>query len=166
MRPLGWLPRWLQRALEAAVVAGVLGVVSLLASLPQLAAASDVPRLGTIGILLLGPPVLSVAVFASAYPVALAATRSEALLGATGALLLAADAVALLVREPVLLEAFERRVPVGVLAAGLALLAGGAGLAVGQVAARLGFGRRAGAITSVAAAVASVVLLLLVTTFA
>jgi hypothetical protein len=166
MRPLGWLPRWLQRALEAAVVAGVLGVVSLVASLPQLAAAGETPRLGTLGILLLAPPVLGVAVIGSAYPVALAATRSEALLGAIGALLLAADAVALLVRSPVLVETLERRVPVGVLAAGLALLAGGAGLGVGQVASRLGFGRRAGAITSVAAAIAGVVVLIGVAPFA
>ena len=166
MRPLGWLPRWLQRAIEAALVAGLLGIVSTVAAAPHLAGGDVVPRLGLVGSLLLIPPVLALAVIATAYPVALAATRSEALLGAIGSSLLVADALVLLVPTPVLLESLERQVPIGALAGGLGLASGLVGIIAGQAGTRLGFGRRAGAVTSVAAAVAGVVVSLAVASVA
>ncbi len=114
---------------------------------------------GIGGALQLAPAVLALGVVTTAYPVAMAATRSDALLGAIAALLLAADATLILAAGRIVLPNQGVEVGAGLLAAALALVPAVLGLAAGQLATPLGFGRRAGGLTALVAAVAGLVAL-------
>jgi hypothetical protein len=160
------LAPWLRRGLEAGLFSAVLALATVLAwrwdtvgeglrALPP----------GLQGTFLMALPVLSIGVFAVAYPIGLVATRQDAILGSIAGFLVAADVVALVTLAAGLRVAIldGTIVPVGLLAAILALPPAIAGLLASQLLSPVGFGRRAsgwGAIA--AAAVATPILVLLV----
>ncbi len=162
MRTLGMVPPWLRRGLEAGVIAALVALVTLLGSTAGAAGRISLPE-GPAGSLLLAPAVLALGVITVGYPVAFAATRGDAFLGAVVAFLLSAEAVAILVNTRVILAGVDptRDIALGVLAGWLALGPVVVGLAAGQLATPLGFGRRAGAVTTIASgALAAVVLVI------
>lgn len=152
------LPQWLRRALEAALIGAGIAIVSLAGDfLP-----SDVPLVlptGLAGLFVFAPAVLALAVVCPAYPVAMAATRGDAVLGATAAFLIAADVATIVTGRPVALSALGIQMPAGLFATMLAVGPAIVGLAAAQIASPLGFGRRAGGWAAGASAVASLVVL-------
>lgn len=163
-RPL--LPSWLRRALEASIGAALLAVVTLAGDRMGTGGAPWPLPAGLPGALLLAPAVLALGVLPAAYPMAMAATRADALLGAVAGWLLAVDFTLLLTGGHVLLSALDQVVPTGVLVGGLSLLSLVAGVVASQLAIPLGFGRRAGGVAAVAAAIGALVALVLVSTAA
>lgn len=159
MRPLGPLPSWLRRGLEAGILAAVVAVVSLLGSIGTELGPVGLPR-GIFASLILAPPVLAIGVFAVSYPVAYAATRSDAILGALTAFIISADAVVIAIGTAVSLNAIDREIRAGLLIALLAALPALVGLVAPQALTPLGFGRRAGAMSAIAAGLTAVVVLL------
>jgi hypothetical protein len=157
-------PSWLRRAIEGALVGGGVAVVSLLGTglgaggtgAPPVALPSG-PALPV----LLAPAVLGIGVVAPTYPIALAATRGDAVLGAIAGFLLAADACLILTAGPVSLERAGVVLAAGALVSLLALPAALVGAVVGQAVAPLGFGRRAGAFTAAGAVISGAVVLCL-----
>jgi hypothetical protein len=110
-------------------------------------------------------PVLSIGVLAVAYPVALAATRGDAILGAVTGWLVGADLlviVTVLVDQRILLLGAGIVVPLGIVAGLLAAPAALAGLLAAQLFTPLGFGRRAGRVAAVVAAVTATPILVLI----
>jgi hypothetical protein len=155
-------PDWLRRGIEAAVIGGGVAVVSLLGTgLGRSGAESPAVALpvGASGLLLLAPAVLALGAVAVTYPVAMAATRTDALLGAFAGFLLAADAVIILAGGPVSLPRTGVVVGAGVLSALIALGPAIVGIVAGQLASTLGFGRRAGGWTAAGAVVAGLLAL-------
>jgi hypothetical protein len=154
------LAPWIRRAIEAAVAAALVAIGTLAGE--QLSAGGAVYPIpaGMTGALVLAPPVLALGVITIAYPVAMAATRSDALMGAVAAYLVAADVTTVVAASPLILERADQQLGGGLLVALLALAPAVIGLVAGQVATPLGFGRRAGAIGAIAAAVASVIVLI------
>jgi hypothetical protein len=150
---------WIRRAVEAAVAAGLVAIGTL-AGVQMSAGGSVYPvPSGMAGALVLGPPVLALGVITIAYPVAMAATRSDALMGAVAAFLVAADVTTIAAASPFSLERAGKELGGGLLVALLALAPAVVGLVAGQLSTPLGFGRRAGAVGAIAAAIASVVVL-------
>jgi hypothetical protein len=150
---------WIRRAIEAAVAAALVAIGTLAGE--RMSAGGTVFPIpsGITGALVLAPPVLALGVLTIAYPVAMAATRSDALMGAVAAYLIAADVTTILAASPFSLERANQQLGGGLLVALLALLPAVIGLVAGQLATPLGFGRRAGAAGAIVAAVASVVVL-------
>jgi hypothetical protein len=77
----------------------------------------------------------------------LAATRGDAVLGSVAAFLVAADllmVVSMVAGSSIWVSPLSRSLPIGTVAAGLAVPAGLVGLLVGQLTTPLGFGRSAG----------------------
>jgi hypothetical protein len=150
---------WIRRAIEAAVAAALVAIGTLAGE--RMSAGGTVFPIpsGITGALVLAPPVLALGVLTIAYPVAMAATRSDALMGAVAAYLIAADVTTILAASPFSLERSNQQLGGGLLVALLALLPAVIGLVAGQFATPLGFGRRAGAAGAIVAAVASVVVL-------
>lgn len=163
-RPL--VPSWLRRGLEAALVAAVVAVASFAGDRLGTSAGPVILPSGPAGALLLAPAVLALGVVTSAYPVAMAATRGDAILGVIAAWLVAVDLTIVFSGGHIVLETAGIQLPTGVLVGLLALASVGAGLAASQVGASLGFGRRAGAIAAVASAVGALVALLVITSAA
>ena len=155
------LPPWLRRGLEAGVIAALVAIVTLLGGARTGAAGRIVLPEGLAGSLLLAPAVLAIGVITVGYPVAYAATRWDALLGSIAAFLVSANAVALVVTTNVDMAGIERSMGLGVLVGVLALGPALVGLAAGQVMTRLGFGRRAGAFSTVASGVFALLMLVL-----
>jgi hypothetical protein len=151
------LPSWLRRSIEAAFVAAIVAIASLIGT--GLSAGAEPYALpgGGAGALLLAPAVLALSVVSAAYPVAMAATRDDAVFGAIAAYLVAADLTVVFAGGRILLERSQAAIGGGLLAAGLALLPAIVGLVASQMATPLGFGRRAGAISAVSAALATAV---------
>jgi hypothetical protein len=150
---------WLRRALEAALVSGLVAIVSLVGGL--LSAGADLVALprGPTGVLLLAPSVLALGVIPVAWPAAMAATRSDALFGSLAGFLIAADAAVILARGRVLVEGTSIELPAGFLAVLLAVVPAVAGVLGGQLGSAVGFGRNAGARSAIAAALATVFVL-------
>jgi hypothetical protein len=141
------LPPWLRRGVEAGVVGAFISIATPVA----FQASRPAPRLtlpnGLDGALILTPAVVALGVLVVAYPTFLAATRSDAVLGAIAAFFVAADAlliVSFVAREAVMIHPLGRNLPLGVVAVALALPVAAAGLLVGQLTAPFGFGRSAG----------------------
>ena len=141
------LPSWLRRGLEA----GVIGALLALGTLVAFQLSRPAPRLtlpnGLDSSLILAPAVVALGVFAVSYPTFHAATREDAILGVVAAFLIAADAfmlVSFVARDAVLIHPLGRSVPLGVVAAAVAVPVALAGLLVGQLTVPLGFGRSAG----------------------
>ena len=118
---------------------------------------------GPAGAFLLGPAVFAIGVVTTTYPVAMAATRGDAILGVLAAWLVAVDLTILFVGGHLVLDGAGVQLPAGVLVGLVALAPLGAGVIGSQVGASLGFGRRAGALAAIASAVGALVALMLVT---
>jgi hypothetical protein len=157
------LAPWLRRGLQAGVIGGLLSSGTILAFHfgrpdPHLA----LPN-GIDGALILLPAVIALGVFAVSGPVFIAATRGEAFLGAMAAFLVAADllmGISVVVGESVYVHSLSRSMPLGTVAAALAVPVGIVGLAVGQITAPLGFGRSAGIRTAVTSAILAILVAL------
>jgi hypothetical protein len=100
----------------------------------------------------LAPAVLALGVLTCAYPIAMAATRVDAVLGSIAAYLIAADLTIVLAGDRIILGAAEEQLAGGLLIALLALGPAVMGLLGGQLLTPLGFGRRAGAIAAILSA--------------
>jgi hypothetical protein len=159
------LPPWLGRGLEAGVFAGLLSLVTVLALAWEAPPAGPLILPSGIGAgMTFALPVVAVGVFAVAYPVTMAATRGDAVLGALASWVVAAcllTVVTVLIDQRVLLAA-GLTTPLGVVAALLATPAAVAGLLAAQLFAPLGFGRRAGKLAAIVAGVAATAVLLLI----
>lgn len=138
---------WLRRGLEAGFVGALLSGGTLVAFRFS---RSD-PRVllphGLDGALILVPALLALGVFAVSYPIFLAATRGDAVLGSVAGFLVAADllmAVSLATGASIWVSPLSRSLPLGTVAAALAVPAGFTGLLLGQLTTPLGFGRSAG----------------------
>jgi hypothetical protein len=158
-------PRWLRRGLEAGLFAGLLSLLTVIAYRWDRGAAVGVATLpvGLTGSIVLALPVLAVGVFAVVYPVGLAATRLDAILGAVTGAIVAADLLALITvaaGERVAILGGASVLPVGFLAAILATPAAVGGIAASQLFSPHGFGRRAGRIGAVAAIIVATPILL------
>ena len=161
MRALRLLPPWLRRGLEAGIIAALVAIVTLWGATASSAAGRMLLPQGPAGSLLLAPSVLAIGVITVGYPIAYAATRSDAILGSLVAFLIAANAAAFLVTTQVDMETLGRSMALGVLVGVLALGPALLGLGASQVLTRLGFGRRAGAFATVSSGVFAVVVLVL-----
>jgi hypothetical protein len=158
-------PRWLRRGLEAGLFAGLVSLLTIIAYRWDRGAAVGVATLpvGLTGSIVLALPVLAVGVFAVAYPVGLAATRLDAILGAATGAIVAADLLALMTvaaGERVAILGGANVLPVGFLAAILATPAVVGGIAASQLFSPHGFGRRAARIGAVAAVIVATPILL------
>jgi hypothetical protein len=163
MQPRRLIPPWIRHGFEAGVVGALLSAGTLVAfqlSRPE-------PRLfvpnGLDGSLILVPAVLALGLFAVSYATFMAATRSDAVLGAVAAFLVAADALMLIslwARDSVMVHPLGRSVPLGVVAAGLALPVAITALLAGPVASPLGFGKSAGLRSAIGGAVLGLVVVL------
>jgi hypothetical protein len=151
------IPNWLRRALEAALAAGLVAVVSLVGG--RLSAGSELVVLpgGPAGVLLLAPAVLALGVIPAAWPTGMAATRSDALFGALAGFLIAADAAVLLAGGHLYVGGLDLDLPAGFLAVILAGLPCLAGIVAGQLGSPVGFGRQAGAWTAIVSAVVAAI---------
>jgi len=161
------IPAWLRRGFEAGAVAALLSLVTVvvLASEGRRAGPLILPG-GLEASLVLALPVLSLGVLAVAYPVAMAATRGDAILGAITGWIVGADLLALatvIMGQRLLLLGPGTAMPFGIAAGLLAAPAALGGLLAGILFTPLGFGRRAGRIAALSAtAIATAVLVLLV----
>jgi hypothetical protein len=162
------VPAWMRRGLEAGLFAAVLSMLTVFV-LPHGAASPFGIRTLPAGIdasLALALPVLAIGVFAITYPVALTATRPDAILGAIVAVVLAADLVTMLtavIGDRVALRGGAQVLPSGLLASLLALPPATLGLAASQLFTPFGFGRRAARMAAgVSLVVALTVLLVIV----
>jgi hypothetical protein len=152
--PRQLIPPWLRRALEAAIVSGIVAIGALAGAGLASGGPYSLPP-GAQGALLLAPAVFALAVLPVAYPVAMAATRGDAMLGALAALLIASDLTIVFAGGRVGLSAGGPELASGLLVAILAAGPGIVGLLSGQLLTSLGFGRSAGAIAAVVAALGS-----------
>ncbi len=149
------LSPWLRRGLEAGLFSAVLALATVLAWRWDTAGEGlRALPVGLQGSFLMALPVLSIGVFAVAYPIGLVATRQDAILGGIAGFLVAADVLALVTVVAGLRVAVrdEFVVPVGLLAAVLALAPAIVGLVAAQLISPVGFGRRAGGWAAIAAA--------------
>ena len=123
------------------------------------------PRLvlpnGLDSALILTPAVVALGIFVVSYPTFLAATREDAILGVVAAFLVAADAfmlISFVARDEVLIHPLGRSLPLGVVAAAVAVPVALAGLLIGQLTAPFGFGRSAGLRSAIGGAVLGLIL--------
>ena len=141
------VPPWMHRGFEAGLVGAFLAVGTLVAfQLSRPAPRVALPH-GLDSAFILTPAVVALGIFAVCYPTFLAATREDAILGVIAAFLVAADAfmlISLVARDEIMIHPLARSLPLGVLAAAVAVPVAVAALAVGQLTAPLGFGRSAG----------------------
>ena len=158
-------PRWLRRGLEAGLFAGLLSLLTVIAYRWDRGAAVGVATLpvGLTGSIVFALPVLAVGVFAVVYPVGMAATRLDAILGAVTGAIVAADLLALITVAAgarITILGGANVLPVGFLAAILATPAAVGGIAASQLFSPHGFGRRAGRTGAVAAVIVATPILL------
>jgi hypothetical protein len=114
---------------------------------------------------ILMPAVVALGIFVVSYPTFLAATREDAVMGAVAAFLVAADAfmvVSFLVHDEVLVHPLARSLPLGVVAAVVAVPAAIAALLAGPALAPFGFGRSSGLRSAVGGAVVGLVAVIVV----
>jgi len=108
-------------------------------------------------------PVLSLGVLAVAYPVAMAATKGDAILGAIAAWIVGANLLAIitvLMGQRLLLVGAGITVSFGIVAGLIAAPAALSGLLAAELLSPLGFGRRAGRYAAIAATAVGVPILL------
>ena len=160
------MPPWLRRGLEAAVGAALVAIASFLGGRLDAGGAAFPLPAGPAGALLLAPAVFAIGVVTATYPVAMSATRGDAVLGVIAAWLVAVDLTILFTGGHIGLDRADIVLPTGVLVGLLALPSVAAGLAGSQVGASLGFGRRAGAMAAVTSAIGALLSLVLVTSAA
>ncbi len=156
--PRQLVPPWLRRALVAGAVSAVVAIGAL-AGAGLAAGGPYVLAPGAAGALLLAPALFALAVVPIAYPVALAATRGDAVLGAVAAFLIASDLTIVLAGGRLVMGRGGLDIGSGLLVATLAVGPAVIGLLCGQLLTPFGFGRRAGAIVAVTAALGTVAIL-------
>jgi hypothetical protein len=148
---------WLRRGLEAGVFAALLSLVTVVVLSWEHRGPGPIILPADIGAAMtLALPVMSIGVLAVAYPVAMAATRGDAILGAITGWVVAADLLAIvtaLMGQRLLLLGVGVTMPLGILAGLLAAPAALAGLVAAELFTPLGFGRRAGRIAALAAVI-------------
>jgi hypothetical protein len=158
------LPAWLRRGLEAGVFATLLSLVTVVTLGWEQPGPGPVILPSGLGAgLVLALPVLSLGVLAVAYPVAMAATKGDAILGAIAAWIVGANLLAIitvLMGQRLLLVGAGITVPFGIAAGLLAAPAALSGLLAAELFTPLGFGRRAGRFAAIAATVVGVPILL------
>jgi hypothetical protein len=157
------IPPWLRRGFEAGAIGALLSGGTLLAfqlSRPE-------PRLalpqGIDGSLILVPALLALGVLAVGLPIFLAATRTEAILGALAGFLVAADllmAVSFISRQQIAVHWLSRSLPLGVVAALLAIPVAVVAIVIGPLASEHGFGHSSGLRAVLAGAVVALALAL------
>ncbi|MFH1475413.1 MAG: hypothetical protein ABIG85_06085 [Chloroflexota bacterium] len=151
------LPAWLRRGLEAGVFAAGLSLVTVVALAWEGRGPGPLILPGGLGAgLALALPVLSIGVLAVAYPVAMAATKGDAILGAIAGWIVGADLLAVatvLMNQRLLLIGVGVTVPFGVVAGVFAAPAALGGLLAAELFTPLGFGRRAGRLAAIVATV-------------
>jgi hypothetical protein len=159
-------PAWLRRGLEAGVFATLLSLVTVVALGWETRGPGPLILPGGVGAgLALALPVLSIGVLTVAYPVALAATRGDAILGAIVGWIVGADLLAVvtvLMDQRLLLTGVGVTLPFGVVAGVFAAPAALGGLLAAELFTPLGFGRRAGRIAAIAAALVATPILAIV----
>ena len=159
-------PAWLRRGLEAGIFAALLSLVTVLALAWEHQGPGPVILPSGIGAgLVLALPVLSIGVLAVAYPVTMAATKGDAILGAVTAWIVAADMLAVAtvaIGQQLLLVGAGITVPLGVVASVFAAPAALGGLLAAELFTPFGFGRRAGRLAAIAAAAIATPILVLV----
>ena len=159
-------PAWLRRGLEAGLFAGLLSLVTVVTLAWERHGPGPIVLPAGFGSsLILALPVLSIGVLAVAYPVTMAATKGDAILGAITAWIIAADLLAIvtaLMGQRLLLLGSGVTVPIGVIAGLFAAPAALAGLLAAELFTPLGFGRRAGRIAALAALAVAVPILLFI----
>ena len=160
-------PPWLRRGFEAGVFAALLSLVTVLALAWERPPTGPIILPGGLGAgMTLALPVLSIGVLSVAYPVAMAATRGDAILGAVTGWIVGADLLALVtvaMNQRILLLGSGATVPLGIVAGLFAAPAALGGLLAAELFTPLGFGRRAGRVAALAAlAVATPTLLFVV----
>ncbi|HYN47445.1 MAG TPA: hypothetical protein VER83_01185 [Candidatus Nanopelagicales bacterium] len=160
------VPAWLRRGLEAGVFATLLSLITVLTLSWEHEGPGPVILPGGLGAgLVLALPVLSIGVLAVAYPVALAATKGDAILGAVVGWIVGADLLAIataVMGQELLLLRVGVTVPLGVVAGVFAAPAALGGLLAAVLFTPLGFGRRAGRAAAIAATAIAMPILLLV----
>jgi hypothetical protein len=158
------LPAWLRRGLEAGVFATLLSLVTVVTLSWEHQGRGPVILPSGLGAgLVLALPVLSLGVLAVAYPVAMAATKGDAILGAIAAWIVGANLLAIitvLMGQRLLLVEAGITVPFGIVAGLIAAPAALSGLLAAELFTPLGFGRRAGRFAAIAATVVGVPILL------
>jgi hypothetical protein len=160
-------PAWLRRGLEAGIFAALLSLDTVLALAWEHQGPGPVILPSGVGAgLVLALPVLSIGVLAVAYPVTMAATKGDAILGAVTAWIVAADLLAIAtvaIGQELLLVGAGITVPLGVVASVFAAPAALGGLLAAELLTPFGFGRRAGRFAAIAAsAIATPILLFVV----
>jgi hypothetical protein len=158
------IPTWLQRGLEAGVFATLLSLVTVVTLGWEHQGRGPLILPSGLGAgLVLALPVLSLGVLAVAYPVAMAATKGDAILGAIAAWIVGANLLAIitvLMGQRLLLVEAGITVPFGIVAGLIAAPAALSGLLAAELFTPLGFGRRAGRLAAIAATVVGVPILL------
>jgi hypothetical protein len=161
------LPAWLRRGLEAGIFAALLSLVTVVTLGWERSGPGPVVLPGGLGAgVVLALPVLSIGVLAVAYPVALAATKGDAILGSITGWIVGADLLALVTAVMgvrVLLLGSGVTLPFGIVAGLLAAPAALAGLLASSLLTPLGFGRRAGRVAAIVAAIVATVILVGIT---
>ncbi len=157
------IPPWLRRGFEAGAVGALLSGGTLVAfRLSRPAPRVALPQ-GIDGSLILVPALLALGVLAVGLPIFLAATRTEAILGAIAGFMVAADllmAVSFVSSQQIAVHWLSRSMPLGVVAAVLAIPVAAVGIVVGPVASELGFGHSSGLRAVLAGAVVALALAL------
>jgi hypothetical protein len=156
------LTPWLRRGLEAAIVAALVAIATLTGDRLSAGASPFALPNGPVGGLVLAPAVLALGVLTCAYPLAMAATRADAVLGAAAAFLIASDLTIVFAGDRILLGKADEQLAGGLLVALLALGPAAMGLLGGQILTPLGFGRRAGAVAAILAAIVAIGVLAIV----
>lgn len=155
--PQQLVPPWLRRALVAAAVSAVVAIGAL-AGAGLAAGGPYLLSSGAPGALLLAPALFALGVVPIAYPVAMAATRGDAVLGAVAAFLIASDLTIVLAGGRLVMGS-GLEIGSGLLVATLAVGPAVIGLLCGELLTPFGFGRRAGAIVAVTAALGAIAVL-------
>jgi hypothetical protein len=159
------LPAWLRRGLEAGVFAALLSLITVLALTWEGRGPGPIILPSGLGAsLTLALPVLSLGVLAVAYPVALAAIRGDAILGAITGWIVGADLLVLVtaLMNQRLLLASGVTVPLGLAAGLFAAPAALGGLLAAELLTPLGFGRRAGRFSAIVAGVVATAILVVI----
>jgi hypothetical protein len=159
------IPPWLRRGAEA----GVLGALLASGTVAAFHLYVVMPRMflppGLAGALILAPAVVALGVLIVCYPAFLAATRSDAVMGAVAAYMIAADvfmAVSFMTRDEIFIHSLGRSVSLGLVAAAASVPTAIAALLIGQFSAPFGFGRSTGLRSALAGAVAGSIAVILV----
>ncbi|HKG56415.1 MAG TPA: hypothetical protein VKA85_04145 [Candidatus Limnocylindrales bacterium] len=152
------LATWLRRGLEAAVVAAVVAIASLAGNRLSAGGSDYAIPTGLAGAVVLAPAVVALGALATAYPIAMSPTRSDAVFGAVVGFLVGADLTIILSPAAIILPGGSQ-LPGGALVGLLATAPAIVGIIASQVVTPLGFGRRAGAGAAILASVVAALVL-------